>query len=478
MIIIPEITFVVISFFVSLHKKIKNDYYFNKPPKEKNLVIMKRINIAELLKNCPKGMELDCTMWDNVTFIGIEDIGYINILIKTPCGQIKLSKEGCFSHNCNNAKCVIFPKGKTTWEGFVPPCKFNDGDILVHTQNQRFIMSIYHKGINDIIIKTHCILWDKDEGLSVNMEICCYADNVRLATEEEKQKLFDAIKANGYRWNAETKTLDKLAKPNFENGSWITNGDYTWKVISVDNFDYTLQNQLGEYVEDTIDHVNEAFHLWTIKDAKEGDVLAFNDGIIVIFKDLYNKTTFHSYCHIEDGVFSVSEEDVPDWWNGEGFKPANKKQRKLLSQKMREAECKWNAETKTLEKLHEPIFKVGDKIRHKRHTGKEKIVTEIKDTHYILDDELALPFISQNNYELVPNKFDIITLKPFDKVLVRQDEYSFWLPSIFGFYNEESTRNPFICSNGHAYKYCVPYEKNEHLLGTTDDCNKFYKTWE
>ena len=28
------------------------------------------------------------------------------------------------------SKCVIFPKGKTTWEGFVPPCKFKDGDIL------------------------------------------------------------------------------------------------------------------------------------------------------------------------------------------------------------------------------------------------------------------------------------------------------------------------------------------------------------
>lgn len=40
-------------------------------------------------------------------------------------------------------KCVIYPKGKTTWKGFKPPCKFKDGDVLVHTQNERFIMSIY-----------------------------------------------------------------------------------------------------------------------------------------------------------------------------------------------------------------------------------------------------------------------------------------------------------------------------------------------
>ena len=32
----------------------------------KNLLIMKKINIAELLKDCPKGMELDCIIYNNV----------------------------------------------------------------------------------------------------------------------------------------------------------------------------------------------------------------------------------------------------------------------------------------------------------------------------------------------------------------------------------------------------------------------------
>lgn len=27
-------------------------------------------------------------------------------------------------------------------------------------------------------------------------------------------------------------------------------------------------------------------------------------------------------------------------------------------------------------------------------------------------------------------------------------------------------------------KQCIPYKGNEHLLGTTNDCNDFYKTWE
>ena len=30
---------------------------------------------------------------------------------------------------------------------------------------------------------------------------------------------------------------------------------------------------------------------------------------------------------------------------------------------------------------------------------------------------------------------------------------------------------------GTYYNQCIPYEGNEHLLGTTNDCDDFYKTW-
>ena len=36
---------------------------------------------------------------------------------------------------------------------------------------------------------------------------------------------------------------------------------------------------------------------------------------------------------------------------------------------------------------------------------------------------------------------------------------------------------PFVCV-GHYVIQCIPYEGNEHLLGKTDACNEFYKTWE
>ena len=93
------------------------------------------------------------------------------------------------------------------------------------------------------------------------------------------------------------------------------------------------------------------YHLWTIKDAKDGDVLYFSDDTIVLFKDLYNSSTFHSYCYIEDGVFDISKDEMPDWWEGEGFYPATKEQREMLFTKMREAGYEWDDEKKELKKI-------------------------------------------------------------------------------------------------------------------------------
>ena len=183
-----------------------------------------KINIAELLKDCPRGMELDCAMWDDCTFDGIEDVGYINILVKTPTGQIKLSKEGCFVHNCNSAKCVIFPKGKTTWEGFVPPCKFKDGDVISVIINKSLWYGIYQKKFNAILYCYASYSTATENVYILSENGVCKIDDIfeiRLATENEKKILFDAIKENGYKWNEETKTLEKLVEPIFKVGNKI-----------------------------------------------------------------------------------------------------------------------------------------------------------------------------------------------------------------------------------------------------------------
>ena len=61
--------------------------------------------------------------------------------------------------------------------------------------------------------------------------------------------------------------------------------------------------------------------------------------------------------------------------------------------------------------------------------------------------------------------------KPFDKVLVRDAEGLEWYANYFLHYREYDQGYPYACM-GVYYRYCIPYEGNEHLLGTTDPYTK------
>lgn len=310
-----------------------------------------KINIAQLLKDCPQGMELDCAMWDNVTLKGV-NIGFTYpIEITYPVGEelftAELTEYGCWSL-AKTSKCVIFPKGKTTWEGFVPPCEFKDGDIIfTHADSLKMGLgntwiSIFKENSAKGVVtyagikedgSSYYDNTDEEKGL-----LCSHNDIVsqRLATEEEKEELFKAIKEHGYKWNEETKTLEKIV----------------------------------------------------------------------------------------------------------------------------------------------PKFKVGDKIQHKNGYSLDVSILKINADCYtvkdFMGDQITIDFTHQDNYELVPDKFDINTLVPFEsRVLVRDGKWQYWVPAFWGFREQ----NGYVTTHGYC-SYCIPYEGNEHLLGTTDDCMSFYKTWE
>ena len=82
----------------------------------------------------------------------------------------------------------------------------------------------------------------------------------------------------------------------------------------------------------------------------------------------------------------------------------------------------------------------------------------------------------QDEYELVTNKFDPKTLKPFDRVLLRENCDDEWACDIFSHLNE--TRN-FVCTGSCSYVFCIPYnDDTKHLVGTTDEAPEFYRHWD
>lgn len=95
---------------------------------------------------------------------------------------------------------------------FVPPCKFKDGDIVAISSGAQVFILKRENGDGT----GYCYIgYDFERNKPFHANVWAFS---RLATEEEKKKLFDAIKLNGYKWNVETKTLEKLIQPNTQIG--------------------------------------------------------------------------------------------------------------------------------------------------------------------------------------------------------------------------------------------------------------------
>ena len=180
------------------------------------------LNLVEILKDCPKGTKLYYTVYGEVEFDHIVNSSKYPIVLKLKDREWyeSLTSEGKLDID-HDGECLLFPsKEQRDWskfnpkkDGLVSTCEFNDGDIVA-TNTGNWI-GITTGGRVHSFIPTYCVLRN-------NSKVKLYFGRKeewtfeRLATEEEKQRLFDAIKERGYKWNAETKILEKLIKHRFD----------------------------------------------------------------------------------------------------------------------------------------------------------------------------------------------------------------------------------------------------------------------
>lgn len=59
--------------------------------------------------------------------------------------------------------------------------------------------------------------------------------------------------------------------------------------------------------------------------------------------------------------------------------------------------------------------------------------------------------------------------KAFDKVLVRNEDEQAWCANYYSHYKDNNAYH-YVCIDN-SYRYCIPYEGNEHLLGTNQTYN-------
>ena len=97
---------------------------------------------------------------------------------------------------------VIFEKEESKEQ------EFKRGDVIVSTMNEILIVDVH--SFENCILRSFVNI--KEDGTLFNSSYSSWNEHHawRLATEEEKQKLFDKMKEQGLQWNAEKKRVEKM----------------------------------------------------------------------------------------------------------------------------------------------------------------------------------------------------------------------------------------------------------------------------
>ena len=269
--------------------------------------------------------------------------------------------------------------------------------------------------------KGYDISWPEGCANPAVINIGVERNGAKYVVAETSEYIKDIIKTH-----PDYQELELPVEPKFKVGDWLYHNTCGIHPILVKDYSkrrgYKVECISSTYcLQESV--VEREYHLWSIADAKDGDVLATNN-IICIFKKLDKD----GYYIISPCVYTVKGgleviDDENDSIGSCGFKPATKEDRELLFRKMNEAGYKWDEEKRELRKIK---------------------------AHY-----------------------DIANFNPFDKVLVRVGNNNKWTCDLFSHYYKG-----FHCIGCNDWSQCIPYnDDTKHLLGTTDMCDEQYINW-
>lgn len=190
----------------------------------------------------------------------------------------------------------------------------------------------------------------------------------------------------------------------------------------------------GKYREDgevTL-YPSKKMHDWNKFAWKKGDVLINSKGTFCIFKEFsgYPYTTFiATFVNSVNSVISSSTIKVTQEWHKASSEDAEKYIEYIYTN-LKKVNRRLNLETLEVESI-------------------ESIPKRPKPAYKKASDTPEHEF------------------EPFEKVLVRDQKTDKWTVDLYGFEEKEDGYN-YQCVGGISV-YCIPYEGNEHLLGTKND---------
>ena len=276
------------------------------------------------------------------------------------------------------------------------------------------------------------------EELGYNTRGLNFSDGFFYTVERDVHYCIYDYMVNFIKTHPDYKELELPIKPKFNVGEWLVynngncfaGGFSEVQVVKVkDGVYYFASGTTGSFK-----FIDDRCRLWTIADAKNGDVLVMdktpiNHESIFIFQKINEASVIH-YCYYFNNngeeVFGKRISNNIIGHTNQSFHPATKEERDLLFQKMKETGYKWDEVKKELREIN---------------------------SHY-----------------------DISNFYPGMPVLVRADNNCRWDYSVFSRITGNECWQFAVC-NGVSFTQCIPFEGNEHLLGTTDMCDEMYINW-
>ena len=172
------------------------------------------MNIAEILKYCPKGTKLYSLIHGEVTLEKVENSGKYPIKVALNNGiTTYYTEDGTFFKE--SRECILFPsKDQRNWSKFRLPIK--RGDIMMGVYGKNTFIASGKLSFNNLpmyICGINAFGYFQTDSTGLGWTSSFYIP----ASEEAKKELFDKMEEAGYKWNADTLELEKI-EPKFKEG--------------------------------------------------------------------------------------------------------------------------------------------------------------------------------------------------------------------------------------------------------------------
>jgi len=141
---------------------------------------------------------------------------------------------------------------------------------------------------------------------------------------------------------------DKV-EPKFKVGDWIVLPlGIIAHIESINSTDYQVTTTDGKICDFKISK-QDNYRLWTIEDAKDGDVLVASDGSIFLFAGVDDCACKYYVALTTDNYIEINKEAKGGYWEtSRAVYPATKEQRDTLEIAMADEGYEWDADKKEL----------------------------------------------------------------------------------------------------------------------------------